>query len=42
MQQELVRQKRDLADASNISLGDRAALLTLRAQARRQSNLRLA
>ncbi len=39
MQQELVRQQRDLEDASHISLGDRAALLALRTRARRELNL---
>ncbi len=39
MQQELVRQRRDIAEASTIKIGDKAALLTLRSQARRESNL---
>ncbi len=37
MQQELARQQRDLAEAINISLGDRVALVSLRARARRES-----
>ena len=42
MQQELMRQQRDLAGASDISPGDRGALLALRERARGESNLTLA
>jgi hypothetical protein len=39
MQQELVRQRRDIAEASTIEIGDKAGLLTLRSRARSESNL---
>ena len=42
MQQELVRQRRDLGEVLSISPGDRVALLSLRTRARRESNLTLA
>jgi uncharacterized protein YjaG (DUF416 family) len=42
MQQELVRQQRDLAEAINISPGDRVALHALRTRGQRESNLTLA
>lgn len=41
MQQELLRQQRDLADAMTISPGDAAALLAFRKQVRGESNLML-
>ncbi len=42
MQQELMRQQRDLCDASCISPGTRDALLAIRSRAQRESNLLLA
>jgi len=42
MQQELVRQRRDVAEANRISLGDGVALLALRTRGQHESNLALA
>jgi uncharacterized protein len=39
MQQELVRQRRDLRDASHISPGDRGSLLAFRSRAQREPSL---
>ncbi|WP_437622383.1 DUF416 family protein [Sorangium sp. So ce1151] len=39
MQQELLRQQRDLEEARHIAQGDRAALLAFRTRAQRESNL---
>ncbi|WP_437734435.1 DUF416 family protein [Sorangium sp. So ce1335] len=39
MQQELLRQQRDLEEASQIAPGDRTALLAFRTRAQRESNL---
>lgn len=39
MQQELARQRRDIAEANTIEIGDKAALLTFRSRARNESNL---
>jgi len=39
MQQELVRQRRDLIDAAHLTLGDGVALLVFRARAQREPNL---